>query len=88
MTDARDCFTKKPTLCWDCANCTGGCSWSTEFIPVKGWVATPTHSQYFDSFIVESCPLFDRDAYRGGELRLRDKKLKREKLFVKSNVEI
>lgn len=71
---------KNPTLCWDCANACGGCSWSSrEAQPVDGWDATPTkvnmtieHNQprSVDSYIVHSCPQFVRDAKNGGHERL------------------
>ena len=28
--------------CWSCKNACGSCSWSRNFIPVKGWVAERT----------------------------------------------
>lgn len=61
----------KMTLCWDCANACGGCSWSSEFRPVDGWEATPTRVKVYrwkyggikevDSFHVTKCPLFKDD---------------------------
>ena len=73
-------FGTKYTLCWDCANACGGCSWSSrEAQPVDGWDATPTkvnmtinhnHPRYVDSYIVHSCPQFVRDAKNGGQTRL------------------
>ena len=42
------------TLCWVCQNCFGGCSWSSEYIPVKGWKAKTTTTSY----LVLSCPEF------------------------------
>lgn len=55
------------TICWDCKKACCGCSWSAEFKPVKGWVATPAkiksiQGQYQGSFIVHECPQFERDA--------------------------
>ena len=70
-------YISQSSLCWDCANSTkGGCSWSAEFKPVEGWVAKPMkkETQYGDgkSYLVYSCPLFDRDAFGGGTKRLTD----------------
>lgn len=66
------------TLCWDCHNSTGGCSWSSEFKPVDGWEAIPTvikNGKYPEnSFIVISCPCFIRDSYGYGRYRLPPKK--------------
>lgn len=61
-----------PTLCWDCKNCTNPtvCSWARDLTPVNGWKAKKTtlSTRYhpFDSFLVEECPLFERDAFGGG----------------------
>ena len=62
----------KMTLCWDCANACGNCSWSDRtFTPVSGWKAKPTivkgdhrkngDVKIEDSFHVEACPLFKDD---------------------------
>ena len=66
------------TLCWDCANATGGCSWSDywEHSPVPGWIAIPTKLKLNNetngsSYAVISCPEFIRDAQDGGTRRLR-----------------
>lgn len=35
-------FAKKPTICWECKRATSsksGCSWVSDFNPVKGWEA-------------------------------------------------
>ena len=47
-------FRGKGTLCWVCQNCFGGCSWSSEYIPVEGWKAKTTTASY----LVLSCPEF------------------------------
>ena len=63
----------RQTLCWDCANATGGCSWAdhNEHKQVPGWEAIETtiriHNPSCDaeatkSYIVLSCPEFIRDA--------------------------
>ena len=53
------------SLCWNCKNCFGGCSWSESFEPVEGWRAERTIIQHFNtetpSFLVRNCPLFAPD---------------------------
>ena len=56
------------TLCWTCQRATGFCSWSHDFRPVQGWVATPTiiYTRYgttpeIESFEVIECPLYIKD---------------------------
>ena len=49
------------TICWRCKNALGGCSWSKNFKPVKGWeaVATKIDSNYkngIESYKVITCP--------------------------------
>ena len=72
------------TLCWDCANATGGCSWSNhwEHKPVDGWnaiktkikVHNPTQNEKIStSYIVIDCPEFLRDGEGNGLRRIRDK---------------
>ena len=65
-------MTTEKTLCWDCANAMGTCSWSKKMIPVEGWEAIPTEKQQFrgeplKSFLVTKCPEFKRDAWNGGQ---------------------
>ena len=60
------------SLCWDCSHATGGCSWANELKPVHGWVADEIKyqpSKPYTTYLVRSCPLFDRDAYDGGTRR-------------------
>lgn len=65
------------TLCWDCANACGGCSWSDHWLhrPVEGWDAIRTDLKAKDgvieSYIVVECPEFERDAYQFGQRRMR-----------------
>ena len=59
------------TICWDCKNACGGCSWSSSLIPVKGWTAIPTHNCSQSSYLVTECPEFERDALNGGLKRYR-----------------
>lgn len=55
------------TLCWECKNACGGCSWSDgSFTPVEGWDAKPTQlvregKKAMPSYQVISCPKFDPD---------------------------
>ena len=56
----------KQTLCWECKRACGGCSWSRDFKPVRGWKAEKTKIARFkdanaDSYIVKECPLFVQD---------------------------
>ena len=51
------------TICWECANAYGKCSWSKSFEPVVGWTAEATviNSNYYDgatSYKVMECPEF------------------------------
>lgn len=58
---------KSDTLCWNCARCYGGCSWSRFFQPVKGWKARQTtiknekSNKIITSYDVEYCPIFKSD---------------------------
>lgn len=61
------CAKRKETLCWECANNCGKCSWSKDFTPVENWEAVPTkikeyhnRSSYIESYRVISCPEFER----------------------------
>ncbi len=66
---------EKCSLCFDCYNATGGCSWSKFLIPVKGWVAEKTSDEYGGCYRVDSCPQFARDAFEGGQTRATNKEL-------------
>lgn len=47
----------RPTLCWECAKSDrGACSWSADFEPVPGWVAT--FDARLASYHVDACPEF------------------------------
>lgn len=72
MSKVKECVTKHNQLCWDCEKACGGCSWSKDFIPVKGWDAVPTKVRngttskkgehivsVIDSFEVRECPEFE-----------------------------
>lgn len=56
------------TLCWECGNAYGGCSWSRTFTPVEGWDAQYVQRVYkgrdvyvMESYEVHSCPEFVED---------------------------
>lgn len=62
------------TLCWDCANACGGCTWSSRLQPVRGWQAEETEIIIYrngyvreGSYRVISCPQFYRDAKNHGQ---------------------
>ena len=68
----------KHTLCWNCEHATHPdvCPWVEDFTPVPGWTATPTvcmgdSVQPYESYLVTACPLFKRDAYKGGQKKLK-----------------
>lgn len=63
------------TICWNCSNATGNCSWSKNFTPIDGWKAKKTilnlgYSDYSGkpkkavSYIVKKCPEFEPDEPR------------------------
>ena len=68
----------KHTLCWDCANATGGCTWSRLLEPVEGWTAIRIKGKPYkldpeidtDTFLVQKCPEFMRDALNYGTQRI------------------
>ena len=67
-------YQKNQTICWDCANATGGCAWSARREPVAGWNAEPRrfkmdHKTDSCSYIVRACPMFERDSYEYGMKR-------------------
>ena len=68
-----------PTLCWECKNATGGCSWSADLKPVNRWCAIKTRLKMHNksgenvnqtSYIVVNCPEFKRDAMQYGLKRV------------------
>ena len=71
-------YTKPKTICWDCANACGGCSWSDHWKhkPVEGWnaVRNDLHNKdgaVIESYIVYECPEFVRDSVGYGQHRVR-----------------
>lgn len=74
----------KESLCWKCNKTCGGCSWTRNFKPVDGWVATKRIFRYKDgkvikSYCVNSCPEFE--AFR--QIIARDCKAETNALFQK-----
>lgn len=57
-------FNKSNTICWDCEKCGGGCSWSHDLTPVKGWKAetdyTLFHGKRDNSYTVLECPEYEK----------------------------
>ena len=47
--------------CWSCGNCYGGCSWSFDFTPVKGWDAEMIMKDGDVSYQINSCPEYKCD---------------------------
>lgn len=66
----RSKYSHNGTICWNCKNACGGCSWSKEFKPVEGWDATYSPVMYArgydykrefkESYVVHECPEFER----------------------------
>ena len=56
------------TICWDCKNALGRCSWSQSFVPVEGWTAIVTPPavylseamQKIPDYCVIKCPEFEK----------------------------
>ena len=51
------------TLCWNCGNACGGCSWSDDLEPVEGWHARETYMKSSDmyTYTVIDCPEYCKD---------------------------
>ena len=65
-TDKRKGHTQSKQICWTCKNACGGCSWSSELKPVKGWKAKPTNIKCEDgrtarSYKITFCPEYIPD---------------------------
>lgn len=59
----RQWYDENDQLCYKCKNATGGCPWSDNFLPVKGWDAEPTVIKDsiigdIPSFKIKHCPQF------------------------------
>ena len=58
---------RKTQPCWGCKRACGGCSWSQDFTPIPGWVATETLvgsskcGREYKSYQIEKCPEFEPD---------------------------
>ena len=67
-----------PSLCWDCGRSVGEnkCPWASCFKPIEGWRAYKTKKACSGednySYLVVECPLFERDAVRGGLFKYRE----------------
>ena len=59
---------KKSSLCLDCKNCVGLCSWSHHLQPVEGWEAEETvirsTAGVTTGYRVISCPEFEKEPER------------------------
>ena len=59
---------KKSSLCLDCKNCVGLCSWSHHLQPVEGWEAEETtvrsNGTFNKGYRVISCPEFEKEPER------------------------
>ena len=79
MSKRGERFAKKPTLCWDCERAIdNNCPWVERAEPVDGWTAfktvVRTNCQYLtDSYHVVACPMFKRDAERGGQKKYKSR---------------
>lgn len=51
--------------CWTCQNACGGCSWSRDFEPVKGWKAKPNYLQsngeHAATYKIIECPEYKKE---------------------------
>lgn len=62
----REYESGKSQLCWKCQRACGGCPWSRELKPVKGWKAKLTTIRSngikeYNSYRIIECPLFVED---------------------------
>lgn len=55
--------------CWTCQKACGGCSWSRDFEPVKGWVADKNYlrsnGEFADTYKIIKCPEYECDRRYG-----------------------
>lgn len=56
-------------LCWSCERACGGCEWSREFKPVKGWTAEKTviedNGEHCETYKIIKCPKYICDRRYG-----------------------
>lgn len=61
---------RESSICWECDNACGGCSWSRSFTPVEGWTAVISPKADCPSkeairripwYLVRTCPEFVQD---------------------------
>ena len=54
--------------CWTCKNACGGCSWSRDFTPIKGWDAKPSQKTSngvtTNTYCIKSCPQYEKEPPR------------------------
>lgn len=64
------------SICENCKNCLGGCSWAKNFTPVEGWTAEKAFwsEKYGWSYKVIFCPLFKGEPKRPKAKRGKGKK--------------
>ena len=81
----------KTQLCWTCARACGGCSWSAEFKPVRGWKAKKTilyndrgayNSHTVKSYNIKECPMYKPDTQTKRKRKAQKFVKKRENPFV------
>ncbi len=68
-------MSKDTQLCWECKRATGGCRWSADLKPVKGWDAEKVIIKDFEgdieSYKVKACPLFIPESKIGRRINIR-----------------
>ena len=61
----RESYADRMSLCMDCKNSCGNCTWSSKYKPVNGWKASKTIIQdshrNIPSYKVEECPCYCAD---------------------------
>lgn len=59
------------TICWDCSNACGACSWSKDFTPVEGWeIEEIMHKDGTGGCAVIKCPQFVKEDRENRKLDL------------------
>ena len=58
--------TMKYQPCWTCKKCFGGCSWSRDFEPIPGWIATPNtipeNGEHAATYKILYCPQYIKES--------------------------